>query len=219
MAYGVEYYHEYYDIGGSIKHEVEIMLDGYGGAKTAIANANDHPVKLRHTGSQTKFDETIIQGLELSFSFRVPRADITTFDSIFESDYKDYKIRYTVDSVVEFEGYIKPENLMKSYPKNSPTITITLSATDALVDLKDIEFLSGSVPINETTTELQILKYALTPIGIELDFQIQLGTYESNYMASTECAIKMVKHDTRRFFKNETGRMTYMSCWKLLKQY
>ena len=217
MAYGVEYYHEYYDIGGSIKHEVEIMLDGYGGGKTIIANANDHPVYLRHVGSQSKFEETIIQGLELTFSFPVPRADITTFDSIFESDYKDYKIRYTVDGTVEFEGYIKPENLMKSYIKNPPTITITLSATDALADLKDIEFLSGSVPINETTTILQILKYALTPIGIELNFQIQLGTYESNYMASTECALEVVRLDTRRFFKNEVGRMTYMSCWEVIE--
>lgn len=38
MAFGVEYYHEYYDIGKTIKHEVEILLDGFGGVKTAIAN-------------------------------------------------------------------------------------------------------------------------------------------------------------------------------------
>ena len=140
MAYAIEYFFEYYDIGGAVKHEVELLLKNYSGGSIRITNANTSPVHLRHVGNQSNFEEIIIQGLELTFSFEVPRVDADTFDSIFESTYKDYKLRYTVDGQVEFEGYIKPENLMKEYLKSTPFMKIGLSATDALVDLKRIEF-------------------------------------------------------------------------------
>ncbi|HDY89295.1 MAG TPA: hypothetical protein ENH82_14405, partial [bacterium] len=218
MAYNVEYFFEYYDIGGTVKHEVELFLKDYSGGATRIEKADVFPVHMRYVGDQTRFEETIIQGLELVFSFQIPRADADTFDSIFESDYKDYKLRYTVDNVVEFEGYIKPENLIKQYSKNPPFMRITLSATDALADLKGVDFLdSGGLPINDTLTILRILKYALDPIGFELQIQVQLGTYESVRMASNECALKEVQLDTRRFFKEEAGKMEYMSCWHVIE--
>jgi len=218
MAYGVEYYFEYYDIGGSIKHEVELLLNGFSGVKTRIEKADTYPVHLQHAGNQTKFETSIIQGLELTFSFQVTRADADTFDSIFESDYKDYRIRYTVDSQVEFEGYVKPENLIKQYIKDPPYMRIVLSATDALADLKGVDFLdSAGAPITTTITLLEILKYALDPIGFEFDIQVQLGTYESVLMASTDCALKELSVDCRRFFKDIAGKVQYTSCWDVIE--
>jgi len=215
MAHVLEYYHEYYDIGGTL-HRVELLQDGYSGGSTHIKKSDAVPVRMRHTGSKTDFEKTIIQGQELVFSFRVARDDVDTFDTLFESDYKDYKVKYYVGEELEFEGYVKPENLSKQFSKNPPYVEITLSATDALADLKNILFGDGSI-INDKLTILEILKYALTPIGITLDFQIQLGTYESTYMAATECALKEIVVDARRFFTEKTGKTEILSCHEVIE--
>jgi len=215
IDYAVEYYHEYYDIGGTL-HRVELLLLEYSGGATRIEKSDAIPVRMRHTGSKTDFENTIIQGQELVFSFNVSRTDVDTFDTLFESDYKDYKVRYYVGGVLEFEGYVKPENLSKEFSKDPPYVRITLSATDALADLKNVPFGNGEV-INDTLTILAILKEALTPTGIEFDFQIQLGTYENDYQASTDCALKEAYIDTRRFFEWKTGKRKFMSCWEVIE--
>lgn len=215
MAHVLEYYHEYYDIGGAL-NKIELLQDGYSGGFTRIEEAAERPVRMRHTGSKIDFEKTIIQGQELIFSFHAARADVDTFDTLFESDYKDYKVRYYIGGVLEFEGYVKPENLSKQFSKDPPYVQITLSATDALADLKNVDFGNGVV-INDTMTILEILKEALTPTGILFDFRVQLGTYESNYMASTDCALEEMQVDARRFFEWKTGKREFLSCWQVIE--
>jgi hypothetical protein len=216
MAYGIEYDFAFYDIEGTY-HELELLLDGYSSGSTSIDYVG-HPVptRLRHKSTKTEIEKTIIQGQEFVFSFLTHRDDSDTFDSVFESDYKDYKIKYYVNSVLTFEGYVKSENLVKEYSKNPPYMKITLSATDALADLKEIEFGDGVI-LSERLSILDVLKEALSPTGLDLDFRVQLGTYESTYMTSTDCALEDINVDTRRFFKNEQGRVVYKSCWEVIE--
>ena len=93
MAYVLLYFHEYYDIGGTL-HRVEILEKDYSGGSTRIEFSAKSPVRLRHFALESGFEEPIIQGQELVFAFRCNRADIDTFDALFESAYKDHKVKY-----------------------------------------------------------------------------------------------------------------------------
>ncbi len=209
--YGKIYYHEYYDIGNAL-HRIEILEKDYTGDSELITTSSGDPVTHRHIGSKDEIK--IIQGSELVFNFLCFKNDFDKYDSFFEADYKDYKIKYYVSAELVFEGYPKPENLTKEYKREQ--YFISLSATDALADLKNIDFGDGSI-INDKLTILKILQHALTPIGIELDFQVQLGAYEKDYMASTECALKEISVDTRRFFEWKTGKREVMSCHEVIE--
>ena len=216
MAYEVEYYHQYYDLGGLL-NRIEILSDGFSDTVKTIQYAGGEPVVIRHAGgSKDDFHKTIIQGQELEFLFYCTREDIAEFDALFESNYKDYKIRYYLDDVLEFDGYLKPENLSREYSKNPPYIGINLSATDALADLHDIDFGNGDT-ISDRESIIEILKEALSPLGIDLNFKIQLGTYESTYMASTDCALEFTEIDCRRFYDWSSGNVEFMSCWDVIE--
>ena len=219
MAYNIEYYHSYYDVRGT-QHRIDLLAKDYSGGSTAIqVSEGRQPVRIRHMQRSTNWEEVVIQGLELLFSFYVTRADADTFDALLESGYKDYRVDYYINSELVFRGWVKPENITKDYLKNPPFLNIKLSATDALADLKDEDFLdSDGSPITGTYSELEILKYALSPIDIPLDFKIQLNTYEVNYMESDECPLEHINVDCRRFVTTGAdGRQEYKSCWEVIE--
>jgi len=219
MAYVVEYYCQFYDIGGLL-NRIEILglesASDSSAVGTAIEHPADMPVRIRHSGSKTDYKDDIIQAQELVFNFHIGRDDVDTFDAIFESDYKDYKIRWYLNGQLEFEGYIKPENLSRQFLKAPPYVEISLSANDALSDLKDVPFGNANI-FSDKYTKLEVLKEALTPTGITKNFKIQLGTYESNYMNSDDCVLEEMKVDTRRFVEWKTGTPEIMSCWEVIE--
>ena len=130
MAYEVEYYCDFYNLG-NIPYRVDILSDGFSGSPSAIENPAAQPIVQRHNGiGKNDYDNTIIQGQELQFNFYVARADIAEFDALFESEYKDYKVRLYSnygESVqeLEFEGYLKPENLSREFTQNPPQVLIS----------------------------------------------------------------------------------------------
>ena len=211
--YNLQYYHEYYDIEGTY-HRIDILALEYSGGSTLIEVSGETPVVMRHAGAdKNSFESIIIQGQELQFNFFVLNTDVTAFDTLFESEYKDYQIKYYVggysDSYIEFIGWIDPENLTKEYSTNPPYVEINLSANDGLVALKEIEFrhyIDDSL-LNVKLPILIVLKHALGHTGLLLDFMVQLGTYETTDMASTECALDRIFADSKRFiggiFKEE----------------
>jgi len=205
MAYGILYYHEFVNSNGKTER-IDILEKDYAGGSTLITHSGGDPVILKHTGERDTFDTDVIQGQELLFTFISKTADADKYDTIFESEYKDYQIKYYVDSSLKFIGWIKPENLTRQYFHDQ--YFITLSANDALADLKDIDFRdSDDYTITGKVTKLQILKYALGKTGIELDFKIQLGTYEINYMTSSQCALDKISVDARRFIDDNGSPM------------
>jgi hypothetical protein len=212
INYNLQYYHEYYDIEG-IYHRIDILALEYSGGATLIEISGDNPVVMRHGGSdKDSFESVIIQGQELQFNFFVHNTEIATFEPLFESDYKDYQIKYYVggysNSYLEFIGWIDPENMSKEYSTNPPYIEINLSANDGLASLKDIEFrdFDFDTIINGRYLILVIIKWALKYTGIELDFMIQLGTYETTAMTSAECALKKIYVDTKRLAGNLSSK-------------
>lgn len=205
VDYNLQYYAELYDMKG-ILHRVELFLLEYSGGATAIQHydgSGPTPIQLKHLGSDVdSWDTSVIQGQELIFDFYVTQAEVAAFDSLFESDYRDYKVRYYINSQLEFEGWVKPENLNKEFLKSPPNVHISLSATDGLAELKNIEYRDSTGKlINGVTSQLQSIKNAVALTGIEFDFYIQLNTYETTYMFSDECALEKILINNARFYE------------------
>ncbi len=193
----IRFYHEFVDRANYL-NEIEISADSWGGGPSLITHSSGNPIVTRHAGE--KAGRSIIQGREVQFEFFVFPEDMDRYDDIFISDYGDYKIRHWVAGELIFEGWLLPENLSREYFKDK--YIINLSATDGLAKLKDVEFRDASDSIIEGKISLlEIIKYAIAKIGINLDFRIQLGTYESALMASTECALDKIGAETRRFVR------------------
>lgn len=230
-AYAIKYYHEFLTYSEN-KYRVELLKDQYVGSETSIAKSGGQPVVLRHSGNgKEKWDSTRIRGKELIFNYIVPASEIEAWESeIMESAYRDYKLRfysYSDDSVpikvLEFEGFLKPDNFIKSFVNNPNQIQISLSATDALADLRDIEFkeffgTALALPIRGRFSILQMIKYALENIEIELDFDIQLNTYETTLMSSTENALSKIYVNSEVFFSYVDLKANFAvedidSCW------
>lgn len=203
-SYNTRYSARYKDL------EIEIKKLDYTGSSNTITHLAPQPIELSYTGD--KGERKYVQGSSLTFSFYELNGE--DYDEIFDSDCRDYKLllRNYDSSTVVWEGYIKPENLTKSYLDYHKLIN--LQATDAIADLKDIPFekVGGRVPI------LNVVKNALSYIGIELPIEIQLNTWETSHMTEGECPIEKAYIDTRKFYALKDGKTEYDDSYTVLER-
>jgi len=222
-------YCEFDDVeGNSFKIQI-YRPDHFGDTEYQIPTKCGAGVSRNHGGGgKNSFEDTVIQGQELIFQFHMPSADISYIDYLLESRWKDYVVvYYAVDGETEseiFRGYLKPENLTKQYETRSPYIDIELSASDSLIELDYIEFKDADeeLIISSGYTVLEIIKKCLEKIadpgGLDLDFKIQLGTYETSLMTSAECALAKLTVDTRAFIEGEWKEDKTISCYRVIEQ-
>lgn len=203
-SYNTRYSARYKDL------EIEIKKLDYTGSSDTITHLAPQPIELSYTGD--KGERKYVQGSSLTFSFYELNGE--NYDEIFDSDFRDYKLllRNYDTSTVVWEGYIKPENLTKSYLDYHKLIN--LQATDAIADLKDIPFekVIGRVPI------LNVVKNALSYTGIELPIEIQLNTWETSHMVEGECPIEKAYIDTRKFYALKDGKTEYDDSYTVLER-
>ena len=109
--------------------------------------------------------------------------------------------------------------MRREYTKDDPNIQSKLSATDALADLKEIEFrdVDDDSIINDKLTGLEIIKKALEHIGIELDFKFQLCTWEKYLISSTLFALTKFHFIPLRFIKQGGDKTEIMSCHAVIE--
>ena len=214
MAYGLEYLSYFKDNQQINTYKIELLKDGFTDPSTAIVDLKLNSISINYQGK--KGDNAIIKGTSFSISFLADSSNL--YDSIFESNYKDYKLNYINDdsSSLIWTGYIKPDNLTRNYLGNK--YFINLNAIDGLADLKNIDFKSiQGRGLNNRYTILEIIKEAVSLTDIELDFKIQLNTYEAEWMNSDECALNKTSIQTRRFWTSKDGKIKYYNAYDVLE--
>jgi hypothetical protein len=202
-----------YDGQTTEEYRIEIeQLNGAAGS-TEIEVMGTEPVRIQ-TISVGKGSDPVVVGSELIFTIKTDTP--ATFDSLFESEYKDWRISYYKGMGLIWRGYVQPENLSRDVFE--PWTTIEVSATDALKDLSETEFRDslGEI-IDDKLTPMEIIKTALDPLGIELDFIVKLGTYETTLPSATLC-LTNVYMDTRRFDRLKDGKDDVDSCLDVLEK-
>jgi len=221
MAYGTKYQAKWIDIHGTV-HQIDILEDSYSGGITTISDFKGTPVNMRRRSSKTDGFLTIV-GTELTFSFISSPSDIATYDAIFESEFKDYRVDFYVNSSLEFRGFLLPENFSRDYVDNGANYVIKLTATDGLARLKNIEYADSSgLGYTDRVSLITHIKRILTELDFvdNLDFMIQLNTYATNssLMTSTQCALDKVTAESRRFEKDDDGRKYQDNCYAVLEE-
>jgi hypothetical protein len=221
MAYAIEYRAKWTDINGT-EHKIELLKDGYSGSINTIKHSKAIPVELKRRATKTDGD-VIIAGTELKYNFNIDASDLSTYDAIFESAYKDYRVDFYVGSQLEFRGWLLPDNFTREFVDNGASYNISLAAHDGLATLKDYLYNNASTPYEDRVSLFEHIVRCLGQIGgaaedFDLDFRIQLNTYESNEMLSTYCVLDRVTADSRRFNKSEDGKSTNDNCEKVVSE-
>lgn len=217
-------YHRFKDID-EVEYLLEVYRTGYSTSYEIKYANGDDPVSLAYKGSgKGDWDNTFIQGKELVFKFLIPRADLAIADDLLESQYKDWNVKLSKGAVVLFQGFLKPENMYKRFEVNPPYIEVELSATDGLAELKDVNFYQPfEDPETGTLLLLQVIQYALTPVGLELPFKIQLSTRETVNQAADTCPLMQIRCNAKRFYdinKDEEGlnrEIKPVKCWEAIE--
>ncbi|MEE9451103.1 MAG: hypothetical protein V3V72_13720 [Ignavibacteriaceae bacterium] len=221
MAY-VEVHYGQWDDDGGTEHQIKLLQEGGSGPSVRIALLAPTPCTIRRRGGKKIQLENHIYGSELKFNFFVHDDDIATFDAIFESEYKEWKIEHYYDSVLDWVGWLLPENHSRGWIKKGDHYPISLSATDGLAKLKEIEFVNFSTGAQYTdrVSIMTTLKRALEHVGHDLDFRVQLGTNCTNdtLMADTDCALDKVTVDSGRYAKEKDGRQVNEDCYTLIEK-
>ena len=166
-----KYFCQFTDIEESKTYRIELHKSGYAGSSTQIQKMSDTPAVISYR-SLTKGDQEKIQPSELRFVLIISKANIGTYEDIFQSEYKDWRVELYVDDVLDWVGYLQPDAIDRSVFDQE--ISINMTATDALKDLKEYQFQTeGKISI------MQAIRDAISPIGIHLPFRVKYGVRET----------------------------------------
>lgn len=182
--YGVELFAEFPNFTDTNLYRVEILRKGYASDMFQITNIEE--VTIAHQGhGKEDWEKVIIQGQNLKFSFYVAQENVPLLENMLESDDYDYMVKFYVNGILEFIGWLQPENLSKNYFKNPPNVQISITAYDGIVNLKDEDFqepnasyMKLGTPYTGRVNLLQVIKTALSRTKIPLDFVVQLNVWE-----------------------------------------
>ncbi|MFW5916529.1 MAG: hypothetical protein ACOCTM_03550, partial [Bacteroidota bacterium] len=201
MSYGLKYTFQYTNTSTK---KIEIHEWDYIGDSESIPLSKPIYLRQKMRGGRDTVDQ-LVNGEEWIFKIQTKTDNKTYYDDLFDSPYKDYLVKVYFGSDLKKVGYLKTENLERSY--NDYAFTLSLSFTDALADLKDIPFEKddGTFYRGEQTM-LWTIKEALSKIDtdgeFQLPFRIASNIYEKDLMSSDENALYHCDIPTDRFFTN-----------------
>ena len=220
MAFAVKYSKKFQRIGVTATYRVDILSEA-GGAVIVPYKMGADPFQLKTLGTERDEDKIVI-GSEVAFEFVLNKhIGESDYDAIFESEYRDHIVKFYNDdtSTLLWQGYLQPENMYKSVFESN--LHIYFSASDALKDLSDYEFLSGGAIVTGRLSGLAILKLCLTNLDqdsqFQYNFKVKLGTKHTGQGAN-DTALKDVTHDCRRFSKVENGKTTIDNCLTVIEK-
>ena len=193
MSYGRKYYLRFRDKGG-IAYRIEFLKDGYSGADKEFISAA-RTCRMRSV-NLSKGEHPVVIASELVANVIQPRSDISDIKELASSDYKDWLVRrYSCEpgqdtlsgGTMTWVGYLQPANI--KYDITGKYMQVSLSATDALKDLQEMEFTdaSGWVFGDQLMSGMEIIKAALVKLGFELDFRVKLNTQETSQSSTALC--------------------------------
>jgi hypothetical protein len=219
MAYVEKYYLKWVDHLG-VNHEIKLLQDGASAGTYGIPQVGVKACSIRRRGSKTAILESNIIGSELEANFYVDDSEIAGIDAMFESNFKDWIVQKYYNGVMEWVGYLKPDNFTRTYIKKGRYWAIRLSATDALATLKSIEYVDASdgSQYNDRATVMETIKRALEHLGFELDFEVQMNTWCSNdsLMTANDLFFDKGDVDNARYTQNKDGREVNEDCHTII---
>ncbi len=197
MAYGLKYQGQYISEAGGNLREVKIYADGFEGDPTTIT-AMSEP-QLQWSGGDKK--EGGIVGLECRLTFLTT----ATFnaETLFHENPRHYKVLVFNVGQQVFAGWLQSDLAKDIYTYDNDRRTFSLTATDGLGDLADIDIKTpeGGIYISRESVNA-FLRYSLNLTGLELNIITAVDYYDS-YMSQDANSINQVTVDPRLWIEEE----------------
>jgi hypothetical protein len=222
MDSGVLYFARFWNNTKTKQYRIHIRKAGWTGLATEITNLSDSPLILKHVDN----DDSNIQGTELVFSFISHKNDFDDYDALSTGTNFEYVLLVYDPSYFEYnehlwKGFILPSETSRSYFNNYSIYTVT--ATDFLTRLKDIEFsdVYGVIPkIRYRVTDiigwcLQKIPFNNYYLPSQSVFYTQCGVTE-NSISSPSHPLDQIYLNPRVFTKVRNGLIVGDSCYDVL---
>jgi hypothetical protein len=218
MAYGLQYYGYIKPIGETTSYKFEIEVEGYSGGSSLISALGLKPQHEKNRASRSD-SKKILKGAEMRLEVISLPSDSDKYLPLFEKQYKDVRITFYRSTTKIWQGYLQPDNYSKTFIDEAGRYKIIFSATNAIGDLKKIPFNdSDGYAYQDRVSILTVLKRAIEKTGIEMPFKVQLNTWETTLMTSSQCALEKGKVNCKRFIKYKDGREIQDNCLKVVEE-
>lgn len=135
MSYGVKYRGDFYDSDNKLCR-VDICQDGYSGVINDLV-FGDTPVVLKMDSA----NQPIYQPIKTtSIEINLFKSYFTQYDEFQNNDDKQYIVKFYVDSVLNFSGWLITRGIVEPY-RSVPYI-LNLQVVDGINRLKDVKFVT-----------------------------------------------------------------------------
>lgn len=210
MAYGIKYTYEWCALD-SVNIRYDILKRDYTGLVTEVQGNGDAPFILKKLNDKGK-KGTIITTEAVIEIYETNGFDV---DDIYTTDEREYQLRFYVDEVLEWVGYLLPDYFSKEinlYP------SVVLSAVDQLGSLKDAPFseYNGSPYIGRSSL-FSVISLCLERTGIDLPINDIVNIESTNWtpVAGRDLDILNDTFIDLTRFHDEKGN--FVSCYDVLE--
>jgi hypothetical protein len=171
MAYGLKYYVQTYDRRGSLV-EADILQNGYAGSSQLIDGGIPPVIIQWDSLNDTKHDT--VKGSTCTLQLNCNNSMF--FFDLYTSDPLQYMVVVKVAGVVNWIGYILPEQYAETYAASEVGYFVSIIATDRLGTLKDIDYLNSGAKYTGRVILMDIVRNILGKIALE-NYSTSYGGY------------------------------------------
>jgi hypothetical protein len=198
-TYGQKYFMEWSSMSGDgelADHKVEIHKRAYASTITELLSAGQPFIQRLESDSEEKF--FIIRAGTLKATF------CTETDALYRElateDDREFLIKYYIDGVLDWQGYVIPSLYSEQY-KAAPYY-ITAEATDGLASLKELDFVDSSGNnFRGHMSGLEIISTILKKLDLNISIRSALNIYETNFDATdTDDPLAQSFYDTSVYY-------------------
>ena len=213
----LRFYKNFTNLGGT---SYRVELHGPAVAEREIYLMGPEPVQY-NTLDTERGGHSVVRGSEVLFEFLIPQSNLSHYDDLFQSDYKDWELRFLKGTDILFRGYVQPESISRTIIKQNTNVS--LSATDALKDLSEIDFSDDGIPYAGKMTIMEVIKEALDKLGfpaiggVYMDFLVKLNIHETDNANNILCFLNTFV-DAYRFARIKSGRTEFDSCLEVMEE-
>lgn len=194
MSYGLKYNCNFASKVFHKEYEIRVFKKDYTGTILKRGITTDG-------ATLSKDSANWIKGTSLKFTMR-PKIE-GELKELYTENRNEFKVQLLLDGTIIWQGFILSEQYQEEYTYKAP---VTITASDGIGLLKDIEFHSGSSFQNQLATIQDCLKNT----GLDLPFSIAVDLTEENFDATKAPLIEC--YDNPKVRENAK-----LDCYKVLE--
>ena len=216
MAFAVKYRLDVQAMDGQTDCRVDILEDGWAGGITDL-QPSAVPIVYRK-GERNEDKAKIIVPTTLEITVKA-ESDFQ-FIALTEIEEQELKVQYYEDSVLQFEGWVLPDEYTEAYI--DPPYDVRIVATDYLAQLKSVAYRSpiGNVHYAVRESFMFFIKEALLKTGLTLNIKENVNIYDvAMTTAAADSPLVQGTIDPIIFYPDDQPLDTYTVLEYLLKNF